>query len=166
MLSKCVLDHLFRHFFIMQIIGHSTLAFLLWLRAQTVDLSNNASTYSFYLFIWKASVIDLLNLMFEFEIKFTQVRLFSSRLTSNYFVEFAVVLCGISPYSLLTMRMNEGTNDAFTNQKSECGRIEKSLNQNELESELRMKIRINYLLKMYHQSVIEMGQNRNELKSK
>lgn len=53
--------------------------------------------------------------MFELEIKFTQVRLFSSRLTSNYFVEFAVVLCGISPYSLLTMRMNEGTNDAFTN---------------------------------------------------
>ena len=68
------------------------------------------------MFIWKASVIDLFNLMFELEIKFTQVRLFSSRLTSNYFVEFAVVLCGISPYSLLTMRMNEGTNDAFTNQ--------------------------------------------------
>ncbi|KAH9798889.1 homogentisate phytyltransferase 1 [Citrus sinensis] len=78
---------------LVSIIGHSTLAFLLWLRAQTVDLSNNASTYSFYMFIWKASVIDLFNLMFEFEIKFTQVRLFSSRLTSNYFVEFAVVLC-------------------------------------------------------------------------
>lgn len=72
--------------------------------------------------------------MFEFEIKFTQVRLFSSRLTSNYFVEFAVVLCWISPYSLLTMRMNEGTNDAFTDQESEWGRIAKSWNQNELES--------------------------------
>ncbi|KAH9760459.1 homogentisate phytyltransferase 1 [Citrus sinensis] len=34
---------------LVSIIGHSTLAFLLWLRAQTVDLSNNASTYSFYI---------------------------------------------------------------------------------------------------------------------
>ncbi|KAH9760461.1 homogentisate phytyltransferase 1 [Citrus sinensis] len=48
---------------LVSIIGHSTLAFLLWLRAQTVDLSNNASTYSFYMFIWKASVIDLFNLI-------------------------------------------------------------------------------------------------------
>lgn len=95
--------------FIVQIIGHSTLAFLLWLQAQTVDLSNTASTFSFYLFIWKASVIDLFNLMCEFEIKFMQVPLFSSRLTSNYFVDFAVVLCWIFPHSLLTLRRNEGT---------------------------------------------------------
>ncbi|GAY45933.1 hypothetical protein CUMW_093120 [Citrus unshiu] len=37
------------------IISHSILAFILWRRAQTVDLSNKASTLSFYMFIWKAS---------------------------------------------------------------------------------------------------------------
>ncbi|KAH9667375.1 Endonuclease [Citrus sinensis] len=37
------------------VICHSILAFILWLRAKTVDLSSNASTLSFYMFIWKVS---------------------------------------------------------------------------------------------------------------
>ncbi|GAY45932.1 hypothetical protein CUMW_093110 [Citrus unshiu] len=51
---------------LVSIIGHSTLAFLLWLRAQTVDLSNNASTYSFYMFIWKASLFYAEYLLIHF----------------------------------------------------------------------------------------------------
>ncbi|KDO46799.1 hypothetical protein CISIN_1g013845mg [Citrus sinensis] len=49
---------------LVSIIGHSTLAFLLWLRAQTVDLSNNASTYSFYMFIWKLFYAEYLLIHF------------------------------------------------------------------------------------------------------
>nr|WJW73955.1 umbelliferone 8- and 6-geranyltransferase [Murraya exotica] len=46
------------------VIGHSTLALVLWLRAQTVDLSNNASTFSFYLFVWKLFYAEYLLIHF------------------------------------------------------------------------------------------------------
>ena len=39
----------------LQMIGHSVLGFILWCRAQTVDLSNTKSTYSFFIFIFQAS---------------------------------------------------------------------------------------------------------------
>ncbi|KDO40230.1 hypothetical protein CISIN_1g047278mg, partial [Citrus sinensis] len=41
------------------VICHSILAFILWLRAKTVDLSSNASTLSFYMFIWKTQLVSL-----------------------------------------------------------------------------------------------------------
>ncbi|CAK7353864.1 unnamed protein product [Dovyalis caffra] len=41
------------------ILGHCTLAFVLWLRARTVDLASKESITSFYMFIWKASQISL-----------------------------------------------------------------------------------------------------------
>ncbi|KAK6912535.1 UbiA prenyltransferase family, partial [Dillenia turbinata] len=37
------------------VLGHSALAGMLWLRAQSVDLMDKASVTSFYMFIWKAS---------------------------------------------------------------------------------------------------------------
>ncbi|GAY44301.1 hypothetical protein CUMW_081140, partial [Citrus unshiu] len=40
---------------LLTIISHCILASSLWLRARTVDLSSNTSTFSFYMFIWKAS---------------------------------------------------------------------------------------------------------------
>ncbi|KAH9716074.1 putative homogentisate phytyltransferase 1 [Citrus sinensis] len=36
-------------------IGHSVLGFILWCKAQAVDLSNTKSTYSFFIFIFQAS---------------------------------------------------------------------------------------------------------------
>ncbi|KAG6739235.1 hypothetical protein POTOM_056826 [Populus tomentosa] len=39
------------------ILGHCTLAFILWLRARSVDLTSKDSITSFYMFIWKASQI-------------------------------------------------------------------------------------------------------------
>ncbi|KAH9715691.1 homogentisate phytyltransferase 1 [Citrus sinensis] len=41
------------------VICHSILAFILWLRAKTVDLSSNASTLSFYMFIWKLATVSI-----------------------------------------------------------------------------------------------------------
>ncbi|KAH9760452.1 homogentisate geranylgeranyltransferase [Citrus sinensis] len=46
------------------IISHSILAFILWRRAQTVDLSNKASTLSFYMFIWKLHYVEYLLIHF------------------------------------------------------------------------------------------------------
>ncbi|KAL9226741.1 hypothetical protein vseg_002515 [Gypsophila vaccaria] len=40
-------------FKIITMLGHSTLASILWIRAQSVDLADNASITSFYMFIWK-----------------------------------------------------------------------------------------------------------------
>ncbi|KAK9188025.1 hypothetical protein WN944_019424 [Citrus x changshan-huyou] len=39
------------------IIGHATLLLFLWHRARNVDLSNNASIFSFYMFIWQAIIL-------------------------------------------------------------------------------------------------------------
>ncbi|KAH9706127.1 homogentisate geranylgeranyltransferase [Citrus sinensis] len=39
------------------IIGHATLLSFLWHRARNVDLSNNASIFSFYMFIWQAIIL-------------------------------------------------------------------------------------------------------------
>lgn len=47
-----------------KIISHSILAFILWRRAQTVDLSNKASTLSFYMFIWKLHYVEYLLIHF------------------------------------------------------------------------------------------------------
>ncbi|KAK9683536.1 hypothetical protein RND81_10G148700 [Saponaria officinalis] len=38
---------------IIMMVGHSTLASILWIRAQSVDLTDNVSITSFYMFIWK-----------------------------------------------------------------------------------------------------------------
>ncbi|CAL1374971.1 unnamed protein product [Linum trigynum] len=38
---------------IITVAGHSTLAVMLWLQAQSVDLTTNTSITSFYMFIWK-----------------------------------------------------------------------------------------------------------------
>ncbi|CAI0416533.1 unnamed protein product [Linum tenue] len=38
-----------------KVAGHSTLAVMLWLQAQSVDLTTNTSITSFYMFIWKPS---------------------------------------------------------------------------------------------------------------
>ncbi|KAH9715672.1 homogentisate phytyltransferase 1 [Citrus sinensis] len=46
------------------VICHSILAFILWLRAKTVDLSSNASTLSFYMFIWKVHYVEYLLIHF------------------------------------------------------------------------------------------------------
>ncbi|CAN0877392.1 Homogentisate geranylgeranyltransferase [Linum grandiflorum] len=40
---------------IVTIAGHSTLAWMLWLEAQSVDLNCNTSLTSFYMFIWKVT---------------------------------------------------------------------------------------------------------------
>ncbi|KAH9706130.1 homogentisate geranylgeranyltransferase [Citrus sinensis] len=40
-----------------KIIGHATLLSFLWHRARNVDLSNNASIFSFYMFIWQAIIL-------------------------------------------------------------------------------------------------------------
>ncbi|KAK7315333.1 hypothetical protein VNO77_33873 [Canavalia gladiata] len=34
-------------------VGHAILASILWYRAKSVDLKNNASTFSFYMLIWE-----------------------------------------------------------------------------------------------------------------
>ncbi|KAH9715697.1 homogentisate phytyltransferase 1 [Citrus sinensis] len=47
-----------------RVICHSILAFILWLRAKTVDLSSNASTLSFYMFIWKVHYVEYLLIHF------------------------------------------------------------------------------------------------------
>ncbi|KAH9646926.1 homogentisate geranylgeranyltransferase [Citrus sinensis] len=41
-------------------IGHSALAFVLWRQAKTIDLSDNKSVQSFYLFIWKLYYVEFL----------------------------------------------------------------------------------------------------------
>ncbi|KDO53485.1 hypothetical protein CISIN_1g0463361mg, partial [Citrus sinensis] len=37
------------------IIGHSILAFMVWLRSRKVDLDSFESQFSFYMYLWKAS---------------------------------------------------------------------------------------------------------------
>ena len=39
----------------MQVFCHCALALVLWVRAQSVDLSSKEAVTSFYMFIWKAS---------------------------------------------------------------------------------------------------------------
>ncbi|KAL9409719.1 hypothetical protein AB3S75_048023 [Citrus x aurantiifolia] len=41
-------------------IGHSALAFVLWRQAKTIDLSDNKSVQSFYLFIWELYYVEFL----------------------------------------------------------------------------------------------------------
>ncbi|KAH9716122.1 putative homogentisate phytyltransferase 1 [Citrus sinensis] len=41
-------------------IGHSALAFVLWRQAKTIDLFDNKSVQSFYLFIWKLYYVEFL----------------------------------------------------------------------------------------------------------
>ncbi|KAM7277469.1 hypothetical protein ACFE04_019335 [Oxalis oulophora] len=46
------------------ILGHCTLASILWLRAQSIDLKSNASITSFYMFIWKLFYAEYLLIPF------------------------------------------------------------------------------------------------------
>ncbi|KAH9798877.1 homogentisate phytyltransferase 1 [Citrus sinensis] len=49
---------------LLTIISHCILASSLWLRARTVDLSSNTSTFSFYMFIWKLYYVEYLLIPF------------------------------------------------------------------------------------------------------
>ncbi|KAL2318223.1 hypothetical protein Fmac_032099 [Flemingia macrophylla] len=40
-----------------RVLGHALLASILWYRAKSVDLSNNATITSFYMFMWKEKVV-------------------------------------------------------------------------------------------------------------
>ncbi|KAJ4958885.1 hypothetical protein NE237_025996 [Protea cynaroides] len=49
---------------LLTVLGHFTLASILWFRARSVDLTNKASITSFYMFIWKLFYVEYLLIPF------------------------------------------------------------------------------------------------------
>lgn len=50
----------FALYILIQVVGHTILASVLWIRAKSVDLKSKAAITSFYMFIWKVTLAFIL----------------------------------------------------------------------------------------------------------